>query len=990
MAGLSRIGFCAALLFTGVAVAVSQTTEDTAKFAEVLLVAESPTALLDRQPQLITNQLLEALRAKAQALQKQRKPDRALAAYEVALEVAGRLEAPQYGASVVDVGVAFILQNRYAEAVRRMEAGLATLRSRTTREPRNTAVLLGAIGSAYRLLGEPRHALRYFEEALAVPDRQTVPKWDASILMRIGAACVSLHEEDKALLALRNARAMFGLAKDDQGLSATAREIGRLQSNQGNAMEARATLLQAVEHAHRSGEAFEQAAACMSLGEHLRNLGDRAGAIKYLEQALLYLSPEGDPIPVAQTLCSIGEVYLTQNDLRQAERYALRAQKTLANRNLRDTVLVHVSELLGKVANDRNREREALVHFERALGEARRVENRASEGRLLGLIASCHYGLKDVDRAIANGEQALAIRRELGNPADVCSDLLGLGYYYMDKRLFDRALSLQQEALDAAQQSGLLHFIQSSHSAMAETYEEMGMTEEAIDCYRKACEPIPFILSGIAGGPRSKQLGMEPFADDYSRLIALLAQRGLAAEALRYAEEVKARTLVTLLQSGRIDFLQRLTPNERMRYMRAEERVAGLGRRALTERDPAAQERVRRDLDDARLELEGLETSLYSAHPELQATAAFNPVKAEDALKMATPGGPIVEFAVCAEGVAVLALSSDRQIISSIWIKVERRELTKLVAQVRTDIGQHRLDFRASSAKLYDLIFRPLRSILPATGPLLLIPDGPLWDLPFQALLQPNGRFLIESYDIAYAPSISALQAMLRLPTGRAGARSTLFAVGNPSLGVKGSGPVKRTVRGVALQPLPEAEAEVRSLAGLYGRSNSAVSIGSAATETSVRRAMPEYRILHFATHGILDNATPFYSCLVLAPSGSKEDGLLQAWEVTHLRLKADLAVLAGCETARGRVSAGEGNVGLCWSFFAAGCPTTLVSQWKVDSKFTSALMLQFHRAFSGGGSQSPSLALRDAARLLMKDPKYRHPFYWASFVVMGANRPLR
>ena len=98
--------------------------------------------------------------------------------------------------------------------------------------------------------------------------------------------------------------------------------------------------------------------------------------------------------------------------------------------------------------------------------------------------------------------------------------------------------------------------------------------------------------------------------------------------------------------------------------------------------------------------------------------------------------------------------------------------------------------------------------------------------------------------------------------------------------------------------------------------------------------------------------------------------------------MNSDLAVLSACETGRGRVGAGEGIIGLSWAFFVAGCPTTVVSQWKVESASTTELMLAFHRNLKKG--QSKAAALRAAALRLLDDSRYRHPFYWAAFVVVG------
>jgi CHAT domain-containing protein len=223
-------------------------------------------------------------------------------------------------------------------------------------------------------------------------------------------------------------------------------------------------------------------------------------------------------------------------------------------------------------------------------------------------------------------------------------------------------------------------------------------------------------------------------------------------------------------------------------------------------------------------------------------------------------------------------------------------------------------------------------------------------------------------------------------------ARATLLALGNPLVGKETINRAALTLRDGRLDPLPEAEQEVKALGRLYGASRSKVYIGAEAREDRVKSEAGLARILHFATHGTLNNASPMYSHLTLAEGGANEDGLLEAWELMQLDLRADLAVLSACETARGRIGAGEGMIGLSWAMFIAGVPSIVVSQWKVESAGTRDLMVNFHRAMispSAAGKVKPTKteALRQAALKLMKNPETSHPFYWAGFVLVGDGR---
>jgi CHAT domain-containing protein len=221
--------------------------------------------------------------------------------------------------------------------------------------------------------------------------------------------------------------------------------------------------------------------------------------------------------------------------------------------------------------------------------------------------------------------------------------------------------------------------------------------------------------------------------------------------------------------------------------------------------------------------------------------------------------------------------------------------------------------------------------------------------------------------------------------------RPALFAVANPSFGgaavAQGS-----AVRGdLRFQPLPEAEQEVAELSGLYGRSNSRVLVGGDALEETVKREAGRFKVLHFATHAVLDDRSPLYSFMLLArrAGSDDEDGLLEMWEVLNMNLNADLVTLSACETARGSISAGEGMIGMSWAFFVAGSSSLIASQWQVDSASTSSMMVKLYsdlrnRPALPGSSATKAQALRRAALNLRRTKRYELPYYWAGFVLIG------
>jgi CHAT domain-containing protein len=191
--------------------------------------------------------------------------------------------------------------------------------------------------------------------------------------------------------------------------------------------------------------------------------------------------------------------------------------------------------------------------------------------------------------------------------------------------------------------------------------------------------------------------------------------------------------------------------------------------------------------------------------------------------------------------------------------------------------------------------------------------------------------------------------------------------------------------------PLPDAEREVEHIARLF-REGTRLYVGPDALESRVKAESGAYDVIHFATHGVLDDNNPMYSHLLLAPSpgDTTEDGFLETWELMRLDLHAELAVLSACDTARGSVHAGEGLIGMSWALFVAGCSSTVATQWKVPSAPAADLMIDFYRQWlhtRPGTSFAKAEALRQARLHLMRDGKHRDPYYWSGYVLVGSGK---
>jgi CHAT domain-containing protein len=316
-------------------------------------------------------------------------------------------------------------------------------------------------------------------------------------------------------------------------------------------------------------------------------------------------------------------------------------------------------------------------------------------------------------------------------------------------------------------------------------------------------------------------------------------------------------------------------------------------------------------------------------------------------------------------------------------LPINANELRQKVSDFHSALAERQPDYDSLGRELYRLLIAPAANELENIKTICIIPDEFLWTLPFQALTTTRGNYLIQDYSVFYAPSFSVLNEMA-LWRQQQTSKESLLAFGNPVIDRNRN--LKQN-----LHSLPETEVEVAAIAATARTQMKKVLVRREADEKTFKTLAPQYATIHLATHGVLDNRDPFNSYLLLTKTDGdwENDGLLQAREIIEMHLDADLAVLSACETGNGRISPGEGVIGMSWAFLIAGARSVVVSQWRVNSGSTARLMEKFYQAMSRKSNLNginKSQALREASLRLQKDRRYRHPFYWAGFVLVSSN----
>jgi CHAT domain-containing protein len=441
------------------------------------------------------------------------------------------------------------------------------------------------------------------------------------------------------------------------------------------------------------------------------------------------------------------------------------------------------------------------------------------------------------------------------------------------------------------------------------------------------------------------------------------------------------------------------------------------------ERSAQAETELKTQLANATAGMATTRATLLAKFPAYESLSAPPPVNLDQLRSKLRPGEGVLSFLIGHERSFAQLVTRDGAVIAPVSQGADglRDAVTSMRRSLEIQGGAINEFNLEESNQLYELLLGGLKEPLAKVDHLIVVPAGPLSNLPFGLLVAtpPAGAsydkadWLVRSKTIAYTPSLRALST-LRSAQARTEARQPLLAFGNPALvghtGAKGEasamaalanncrngGPMPAALL-TALAPLPDTARELNVVATALGVSQNALFLGTNATEENLRKQrLDDYRVLYFATHGLLPGELRCQAepGLVLTPPAIAQndtslDGLLESSEIAALRLNADLVVLSACNTAAsdGRFGGGDALSGLAEAFFHAGARNLLVTHWQVPSAATAELMSGLFttlRASNGSAVSSIGDALRQSQLRLIANPQTAHPFFWAAFVVIG------
>jgi CHAT domain-containing protein/Tfp pilus assembly protein PilF len=706
-----------------------------------------------------------------------------------------------------------------------------------------------------------------------------------------------------------------------------------------------------------------------SLGIDYLELGDYRTALQFLQKSLAARVKQGYLFGVAESWNNLALVYRAQGDYGQAEsalEKSIALSRRLKNHDLEAEGLANLGEvqyLLGKPVN-------AVQSLGASLGIAEKLDVKLKIAFVTYNLGRVYLSQRKLDEAARYLNRSLETENQIHDGVEEGQTLVAVSDLELKRGSLEqsRAFALRAQALSEQTRQSAVQWTALNALGLAE--EGLGHRDLAKDAFDRAIGVLEDLRTSVAGGASQQAVFFASKTEPYQERMALALEAGKVAEAFHYAERARARALLDTISGNRPPLSKAMTAPER-----TEEQQLRLALNAVSQQiqsSPDNSEALRRRQDQARLDYESFQTRLYAAHPELRIARAQIPVieAGESRTLLDGAAGALLEFAVTPRRTWLFAITSEG--LQCFELKIDSASLERKVEQFHQQLSNRDLRVDPAAGELYTLLLGPARTLLSGKTTWIIAPDGPLWNLPFQALESKPGHFVIEDAAVSYVQSFTALRAEMQVARRHRAAPGTLLGFGNPA----------------GRDALPDAARQIQTIAAMYQPAGRAYT-GMEASEERWKREAPGYRIVQFATHAVFDNRSPLYSYITLAdpPPGSSEDGLLEGWEIMQVDLSAELSVLSACETARGGVTPGEGLIGLTWALFVAGSPSALVTQWKVDAASTTGLMIEFHRAWHGGaGGPSKARALQTAQLQLLHAPG-SHPFDWAGIMLVGDAR---
>jgi CHAT domain-containing protein/predicted negative regulator of RcsB-dependent stress response len=893
------------------------------------------------------------------------------------------------------------LQNGTLEAKRKsIEKYYETLEmSRKAGTRSREAVTLSNIGALYLSLGETQKALEKFNEALSIFQAISDRRGEAQTLSNLGVVLRSLGEMHTALETLNEALPLWRAVGARGGEAESLNNIGLIYRSLGEMQKALDKYNEALPLWRAAGNRGGEATTLNNIGVVYRSLGEMQKALDKYNEALPILQAVGNRSVEAITLNNIGLVYWSLGEMRKAlDKYneALPIGRAIGDRRGEAITLGNI----GMVYRAMGEARKALEKYGDAMPILQAVGDRSWEAITLNNIGAAYDSLGETQKALEHYNKALPIRRAVGDHNGEATTLLGIARVEQKRGNLTQACQIIEHAVDL------------------------------IESLRTNIGSLELRSSYFA----SRHEFFESYIDVLMQMHKQNPAGAFDAVALAASERARARSLLELLKESRADIRQgvnsSLLERERSLQQRLNARAAAQARLLNRKHTPEQADAAAKEIAAITAEYDEVQAQIRARSPRYAALTQPQPLGLAEIQQQALDEDTLLLEYALGEKRSYLWLVSQRSIDSyELPPRAEVEATTRRVYKLFTTRPKRGIppdpQFIAHARTLSRMLLGPVAPRLGGKR-LVVVAPGALSYMPFAALPAPEDKErpagdyepLIAKHEVVTIPSASVLSIIRREMAGRQRAAKSVAVLADPvfeeddprlasakngkSSGEAPTAPaadeeLSELTRSIRTMNFSDARDGFTRLAFSRQEAESIIALtpkgtGLKATDFKASRALAlsqqlsQYRILHFATHGLLNSERPELSGLVFSlidQEGKPQDGFLRLHEIYNLQLNADLIVLSACETGLGKEIKGEGLIGLTRGFMYSGAPRVVASLWNVDDLATAELMKLFYQRMLKD-ALTAGAALRAAQLEFSRQKRWASPYFWAGFVLHG------
>ncbi|GBE91846.1 tetratricopeptide repeat protein [Nostoc cycadae WK-1] len=822
------------------------------------------------------------------------------------------------------------------QAIAKFEQALVLYRQAGDRA--SEAFTLAYIGKIYSNFGDKYKALEYYQQSLAIEQNIGNKAGEATLLNNIGKIYSELGEKQKALDYYNQSLPLRQLVKDKAGQAITLGNIGTVYSFLGEQQKALDYYNQSLILKQQVGNKAAIASTLNSIGKTYSDLGEKQKALDYLNQSLPLFQQGGDKADNAIAISNIGKIYSELGEQQTALNYYNQSLPIFQQVGYKLGQAITLNNI-GEVYFQLGEQQKALDYYNQSLPIYQQLRDKSREAHTIYNVATVKYDQGELNTALTEIEKVIKIVEDLRSKID------------------------SQE-------------LRTSYFATVQNYYQF-------------------------------------YIDVLMQLHKQHPEQGYAALALETSERSRARSLLELLSEANTDIRQGVEPKLLVQERKLQQQLDALEKRRIqllqgnyTEEQVQALDQENEKLLEA---YQQIQAQIRATSPRYAALTQPQPLALAQIQQQVLDDNTLLLEYSLGKKRSYLWLVTNKSITS--YELPKRADIETIVQKFRQEITMPYLKHSQSIDALSKIILAPVAQKLQKQR-LAIVSDGALQYVPFASLTTGSGTQyepLLLNHEIITLPSASILAILRSEHKERKSPPKTLVVLADPIFNRND----ERLQNKAQVSHSPVLESNLDSLALSKSAADSDINFErlrftrqeaeqilalvpvnqrkeavdfNASRTTASSENLSQYRIIHFATHGILNSKHPELSGVVLSlfdPQGMPQNGFLRLRDVFNLNLKAELVVLSACQTGLGEEVKGEGLVGLTRGFMYAGSPRVVVSMWSVDDQATSELMKAFYKNMLKTGL-TPAAALRKAQLEIWRTQKYVAPYYWAAFTLQG------